>query len=517
MWRHGMHVLACCVFPLSGYAHEYRIEVSADRNLNVHGAAALKWHNDTGNLVSEIPLQCKCSMSSIAVNGIRVGLRDGRVRLPAPVEAGTSLTIRIEFTGKAKEAYGYRMLTEAWHPKAITWHKGLFNPKQQRADDYEVTLTAPESVVIASAGERVESGLAAAALKRLRWRMEKVTSFGLAASSDFKETRRTSEGVEIRLYELRGESRFDVAMADFAVDAIAFYRQTFGFYPHPALVMLPGSFNNGGGYSPASGFTVYHRNSGEGARWIVAHEIGHQYWGFDTVIDDSDFFHWPGLGLGIYSDQLFMAARGSSYLYSGAGAYRRAAAAGYDTTIKRSRDELKRLKFDWNSAIYHSKAYAVIRMLADLIGSDRFLSVMHVLTSEYRHRWLPAEGFQRTVEAAAQQILGWFFQDWVDSNAQARFAIEQVTTRNGAVEVIVRRKGEARFPVEVKMTSADGGESVQRMAYDAERQTLVFLSTSPPDRVEIDPRGICPMLKDGNEVWTAGDVRIPYDAAQRSP
>jgi hypothetical protein len=38
--------------------------------------------------------------------------------------------------------------------------------------------------------------------------------------------------------------------------------------------------------------------------WIVAHEIAHRYWGFNKIIDDGDFCHWPGLALGIYSDQL---------------------------------------------------------------------------------------------------------------------------------------------------------------------------------------------------------------------
>lgn len=493
-------MLVCCALPCLALAHEYRIEVSADQKLNVRGTLTLTWSNDTGKPVLEVPLRCKCSMKAISVQGRPVKLRNGCVSLPEPVESGASLAIRIEFEGHARAAYGYRMLTEAWHPKAIAWHKDSFNPRQQRSDDYEVTLNAPESVVVASAGEAIESRPAAAGLRQYRWRMEKVTSFGLAASPNFTETKRRADGVEIRLYELRRETRFDSSMADFAVEAITFYRRMFGFYPHPALVMLPGAFNNGGGYSPASGFTVYHRNSGEGLPWIVAHEIGHQYWGFDTVIDDGNLYHWPGLGLGIYSDQLFMAARGSSYFF-GPGAYLKAAAAGHDTTIRRPREDLKSLKFDWNNSIYHSKAYVVIRMLADLTGPDRFLSIMRTLTSDYRHRCLASEDFQRTVEAFADRELDWFFQDWVDGNAKARFAIEQVTARDGTVEVVVRRTGEARFPVEVRLTAADGRESVQRMAYDAGRQTLVFSSTSPPKRVEIDPRGICPILKNGGEVW----------------
>ncbi len=490
------------VVPCLVAAHEYRIEVAADQNLNVRGFVTIRWRNDTGKPVSDIPLDCKGVMKSASVEGKPVRLKDGRALLSKPVDSAATLAIRIEFNEKARGAYGYRMLTEAWHPKAITWHKNLFNPKQRQADDYEVTLTAPESLVIASAGETIESGPPIAGIRRYRWRMEKVTSFGLAASPNFAETKRTTEGVDVRLYELRGETRLDSSMADLAVEAITFFRQTFGFYPHPALVMLPGAFSSGGGYSPASGFTVYHRNTGEGRPWIVAHEIGHQYWGFDTVLDDGDLYHWPGLGLGIYSDQLFMAARKSSYRF-GSGAYLKAAAAGFDTTIRRPSQDLKSLKFDWNNAIYHSKAYAVIRMLADLVGAERFQSALRGLTSDYRHRILPAEEFQRAVETVAERNLDWFFQDWVEGNSTARFAIEQVTARDGTVEVVVSRTGEARFPVEVKVTTADGKESVKRMAHDAERQTLVFPSTSPPKRVEIDPRGTCPILKSGKEVWNA--------------
>lgn len=495
-------ILPVCIFEDIASANEYRIEIAADRRLALRGAVTMTWRNETELAASEIPLRCTCKLGRATIGSNSVRVAGDRLVLPTRLPTGSLVTVRIEFHSKPRQGYGYPLFAGSWHPKALTWRKGTFRAEQQQADDYDVTLTAPKEVVVASAGETVESAETGDGQRRYHWRLARATGFGLAASTDFVETKRTQDGVEVRLFELRGEPRFDAGMAEFAVDAIGFYKRLFGFYPHPALVMLPGWFKSGGGYSPISGFTVYHRNTGEYRQAIVAHEIAHQYWGYDTVIDDGDYAHWPGLGLGIYTDGLYAAATRSLHMTPGWKTFEQATAKGLDTTILRPRAQLKRMKFDWNSGVYHYKAYAVMRMLADLMGPDRFLTMMHGLLSNYRHSWLPAEEFQSAVETAAGRKLDWFFEDWVRGSGVARFSIETVRASEGSVDIVIRRSGAARFPVEVKLISADGSEQVQRIGENADLQTLHFRSVAAK-RVEIDPRGQCPMIKSGAEVWTS--------------
>ncbi len=481
-------------------ANQYTIDIQADRNLNVRGTATLTWRNETGRPSTEIPIVCDGRMKKATAGGAPLRIDRKRVLLPASIAPGSTALVEIEFEGNARGAYGYHMLSGPWHPKAVTFRSGTYNPKQPQADNYDLTLTAPAALVIAAAGELVEESAAPDGRRRRRWRLQNVTSFGLAASPDFVETRRNSAGVEIRLYQLRGDTRFDAVMADYAVDVIAFYKQTFGFYPHPAVVMLPGKFSSGGGYAPASGITVFHRNTGDDyVRWIVAHEVAHQYWGFDTVIDDGDFCHWPGLPLGIYSDQRYMASHGT--LRFSSGQYRDAAAKGLDTTVRRTTEQMRALKFDWNNVVCHQKAYAVIRMLEDLIGTDRFAQLVQRLLERYRYQYLSFDDFYSTAEAISAQKLDWFFHDWVNTNAVASYAVEGVQRHETGVHVQIRRTGAARFPVEVRLTMRDGAQAVKRIAYDQEIQTVEFPATGEPKRVEIEPRGICPLIKQGKELW----------------
>jgi hypothetical protein len=56
--------------------------------------------------------------------------------------------------------------------------------------------------------------------------------------------------------------------------------------------------------------------------------------------------------------------------------------------------------------------------------------------------------------------------------------------------------------VEVSLTTEDGVRSVQRIAPEPDTGTLDFAAAGEPLRVEIDPRGVCPLRKTGKEIWT---------------
>jgi aminopeptidase N len=163
---------------------------------------------------------------------------------------------------------------------------------------------------------------------------------------------------------------------------------------------------------------------------------------------------------------------------------------------------MKANHFDWGEIVCHEKAYAVVRMLADMMGPDRFLELLHTLQDRYRYRFLSFDDFQAAAETAAGRKLDWFFHDWVDTNGVAGYAIERVEAHDGRIPVRIRQTGTARFPVEVSLTTEDGVQSVQRIAPEPDTQTLDFAAAGQPAGVNIDPRGMCPLRKTGKENWT---------------
>ncbi|MBN2321680.1 MAG: hypothetical protein JXR49_21555 [Acidobacteria bacterium] len=283
------------IFCTAALANQYTIKIQADKKLKVSGIETLIWQNNTGHPATEIPLVYSCKIKKAAIHGNPVRIKNKRLLLPEAVEAGDDISIKIEFKVNARKAYGYRMLTEAWHPKAVTYRNGKYNPDQQQADNYEVTLSAPASLIVATAGQLLEKSLT---------------------------------------------------------------------------------------------------------------EEGRRYW------------HW-----------------------------------------------------------------------------------IEILLDRYRYKYLSFDDFQAVAEEAARQKLDWFFHDWVNTNSVASYAIEDVKQREEIVSVKIRRTGTARFPIEIRLTMEDGTQTTKRILYEPDFQVLNFEDSGEPELIEIDPRGICPLLKQGKEVW----------------
>jgi hypothetical protein len=449
-----------------------------------------------------------------------------RMVLGKPLALKGSVRLKIEFLVPFPSGgYGYRLATEAWHPKAVVFREGKFNPRQEQADSYDVTLTAPAGEVIAASGRLAEEQTLPQGMKRLRYRAEHITDFGIASSPTFLQVSRQADGVTIRSYYFASGAKWGTKLPEYAERIINFYRTTFGFYPQEALSILPGSGHSQGGYPPASTLVVIHTTledaGGEPfAEWIMAHEIGHQYWGFDCVIDSGDYYHWPGIPLGIYTDRLYTETHNPA----GMSNYRRFVRTylggvedGDDTTIRRTWPEINKLSFDFNNEVAHGKAYAVIQMLEDVMGKEKFFQLTRLLLERYRYTYLSPEDFEKTAEEVSGQKLDWFFRDWFEGNKVLSYAIDSVQQSGSQVSVQVRRTGTAALPMDLEVILEDGSHLRKKIAREPEVQTIAFEARSEPVRARLDPDGQLPLfsLREEN-IWGKKkvqivDVRLPQE------
>jgi len=139
------------------------------------------------------------------------------------------------------------------------------------------------------------------------------------------------------------------------------------------LSIIPGCSKPYGGWSICPNISGIHRGidlmKGKAethAHWIMAHEIGHQYWGFNYVLEPTDYPMWFGISMGIYTDRMYSLKNNIDLNYSTyfSESYLKSISKGYNTTIMQTVDTLNKQKFDWNNAILHDKSYSVLRMLA---------------------------------------------------------------------------------------------------------------------------------------------------------
>ena len=487
---------SCLLLAATGAAaNRYEITATMDPAAGViSGTTRLTYTNDSSGPLDRIELMCRGKMD-----------RDARVALSPALQPGQSTTLEIAFTTPLPAIQnGYRLFAGAWHPKAAVFRDGRFQPDESQADDYDVTLAAPAGEVIATSGKPVEQTATGT-----HYRARGITSFGLAFSPDFQVTERAAGAVTIRSYYLPGGEKWGVRLADYAARIIPFYRKTFGFYPQETLAILPGSKRSTGGYPPASSMIMIHDTldaaGGEVfAEWITSHEIGHQYWGWDCVIDSFNYHRWPGIPLGIYTDRLYTEAfNPKSTAHRGfVDTYLGGVANGYDTTIYRTNAELDKLNFDTNNIVEHGKAFAVIQMLEEVMGKEKFLRLVRLLLERYRGRYLSPQAFEAAASEVHGASLDWFFREWVHENKVLTYEIESVAQSGGQTRVKVKRTGAATLAMPLEVTFADGAKMRQTIAADPETQELNFTSAARPVRAQLDPDRRLPIYSpEARQVW----------------
>jgi hypothetical protein len=515
--------------------NRYVIVATADpAKGEIRGTVRLTYLNATSGALSHVPVQCDGEVSRITEPGGREfrfepdgALKAYRIALARPLPRGARLELEIAFAGPYRfdSDAGYRLANGAWHPQALVFRDGRFGRHERQADSYEVTLTVPSAEVVAASGKLVEESALPDGTKRLRYRADNITNFGFASSPKLLHTVREAGGVEIRSYYFPQGVKWGTKLLEYAARIVPFYKETFGFYPQEALSILPGSKRSGGGYPAASSLIVVHdtlENRGEPfAEWITAHEIGHQYWGFDCVIDSGAYYHWPGLPLGIYTDRLYTAVHNPQ----GMGEYRRLVSTyldglpyGYDTTIRRTWAEINNLPFDFNNIVAHGKGFAVVQMLEDVVGKETFSKFIRTILERYRSGYLSFEDFRRMAEEVSGRRLDWFFQDWVDGNKVLRYAIEGVEESGAEARVKVRRIGTAAIPLEVEVLLADGTRLRKRIAREQKVQTITFPTKAKLAEVRLDPDGRTALYApEAENVWgkklQVMGVRLPEPPA----
>jgi hypothetical protein len=485
--------------PLVAAEPYYRIQARLSGS-TISGQAEIVYCNRTGRPLTRIPVEFPAGAGFDRFGPWKL-VHDGdgiAIELTAPLAPGGEVRLNGEFHGKLRSQNGYQFAND-WYPHVVAFVDDKFDREESEASRFEIVLDAPaREVVAASAKVETEEPLPGG-YRRLKYRSEPVSSFGIATSPEFRVVARDAGGVAVREYQLPRYQEWNRKnFADTAQQVIDFYRDRFGEYPHESLAILPGPADSAGGWHLAGNmseifrdFTPRHVSPGF-ERYIVAHEIGHMLWGYETVMDSAHYNHWLGLGLGVYSDRLFMEAKtniGGSFerrlvdAYLGVGVSHQR-----NTSLLQSWAELRKAPFDGNETVSHGKGFAVIQMLEQVVGPERFLELTRRVQRQHRWSHITAAEFIREAEAAAGQPLDWFLGDWVENDHVLSAEVESVEeSKDGTVEIAVRQTGTARMPMVCEIAREDGSRTLLTVAREPERQVLRAPGAGPVRLVRLDP------------------------------
>ena len=446
-------------------------------------------------------------------------------------------------------AIGNYFFVAHWFPKIGTFESDGWAARQFFANTefyadfgrYDVRLTVPHGWVVGATGREVSRTDTGGATVH-RYEQDDVHDFAWTTSPDFVESTQRFEhpslpAVTMRLLlqpEHRGqEDRHFAATAA----ALKYYGEWFGAYPYPQLTIVdPAWQSDSGGMEYPTLFTA-------GTSWlaprgsndpesVTVHEAGHQFW-YGMVANNEVTSAWMDEGLNTFSD-----ARVQSIAFTPNYRVQRFF-GGFipwqfrDIPLSRATDDHYLNSYRavaerdapstpsylyWpgsTTGISYSKTALWLHTLERYLGWDRLQRVLATYFQRFRFTHPRPEDFFAIVNEESGRDMTWFFDEVYRSSNVFDYAAERLEsvevasrgfteptpgaaltfedTTNKALfrtTVVVRRIGEATFPVDVLITF-ENGEQV-RESWDGRGRWQPYMYEKPTRAVsvQVDPERV---------------------------
>jgi hypothetical protein len=469
--------------PLTHYSAEVRYDAETSR---LTGTETIRFRNDTRRSIGRLLMQWFGDPIAVTVAGVRLNasVADSGtlLDLPEDLAPGAEITLTVTFGAAWKLDPKTNSAISSYITPRLWWGSGTLS-------EYEVRLLAPPGYVWGASGrfDRAKGVYVA----------ERARAFGAFLGKAYESAETESAGVQVRaIFTPKGRPCAELALKT-AADAIAFYRDRFGVYPHRSLTVVPGMDSPSGGYPPATALVTIHGQERFAERpeafwrWITAHEVGHMYWGDYVLAQGPDSLSWLMLGMGIRADQEYRRARGIKDAGNLEANWGSGLIQGRDTVMDVTREQRRSIRWDFNNIVEHGKSIAMLNALESVVGRETFADLYRRCLRDYAGKRFGWREFQRAVELESGQDLDWFFEAWVRSGANPFYqAIAQGCTPLAAgfdCTVKVESAGEMRMPVTIAARFEDGTEQRTRADRMLRSELLRFKSKAALRGVVVDP------------------------------
>src|SRR4051794_39866709 len=431
------------------------------------------------------------------------------VPLATPIAPGSTATITIAWTAHVPRTFartgaiGNFFFIAQWFPKLGVlqdrgWNCHQFHAGTEFFSDYgvyDVSLTVPNGWIVGATGVQRSTTDNPDHTTTHRYYQEDVHDFAWTTSPDYLERSARFEHASLPPVEMRLLLQPEHAgQADRHFDAtrttLKYYGEWYGAYPYGHITIVDPAFQSGaGGMGYPTLFTA-------GSRWlapdrtttpegVTVHEAGHQFW--HGIVGNNEFEDaWMDEGFNTFSTARAIAqVYDPNYLalrYFGGfvpwvmrdirlsresegnrlAGYRRDARSDAPSTPSFC------LFPTTGGSITYNKTALWLNMLERWLGWPTLQKIMAAYFERWQFKHPKPRDFFATVNELIESTrnLDWYFDQVYRSSNVFDYGVQSLSSeRDGdryRTTVVVRRYGEAVFPVDVLVTFANGERSVEK-------------------------------------------------------
>jgi hypothetical protein len=434
-----------------------------------------------------------------------------QVTLPKPVAPGASVEFHVIFHDvlpRVVERTGYAHdfdMVGQWFPKVGVWWKNAWNCHQFHANSeffadfgtFDVKVTVPQNEIVGAGGDLVSSTNNSDGTKTLAYHSEDVHDFSWTASPSFtviEDSWTGSQGpVKIHLLMSPGHMGSAQRYIDAEKGTLRLFEQWYGPYPYDRITMVDpphGGIDAGGMEYPTLitlGTSVHMPQGVLAPEAVTEHEFGHQYW-YGMVATNEFEEAWLDEGINSYTEVKVMDAlygKNTSvinfpFAQMGESSFQQTSYLGHP-----DKDPIARFAWQFISSgsyadVTYGKTSTVLLTLEKAIGEDTLREALHTYFMRYRFTHPTGEDFLKTIEEVSGKNLRWYFNQaiygtqildysladahsdplqWWDNSAHASKKNDKDEVYR--TSVVVTRKGDFVFPVDVDIKFDDGSTAVE--------------------------------------------------------
>lgn len=445
-----------------GELDEYTLAVTLDpATSTVSGTEQVIYRNSTGIPQSEVYFRLFPNAEYYGEGALTVGdLTVGgepvtpelsasdtvlRVPLPDPVPANAEVSIDLRFetvvptdTSGSFAILNRSSFTGTW--SMSDWYPGLagyepdrgwrIDPPTSFGDPtfaetarYDVTITAPADLTLVTTGIETDA-TTSNGLQTRQYAAAPARDFSFAVDDDYVSLSAGADGTIVTAFVNPGQEAGGQAALDVAVSALAVFGERFGPYPHRELDIVAAPLAGALGVS-WSGIVfldgpgmldILAQSDPAYFNSVVAHEIGHQWWGGQIGFNSNDHTF---LLEGITNYSAFLWIEATAGPETALAAIRTSLAAPYIALIEATGDQVADLPIadgqSGRGTIFYNKSALGFFAINETIGDAAFTAGLETLAVDFAFAIAEPTDVLAAFETASGQELGELWRFWFEA------------------------------------------------------------------------------------------------------